>query len=65
VVDMFDRFEGMRTCAGCGESLGYGKHLTTLGREWHPSCFCCGSCNRAIVDREVGPISKSLDVTKV
>lgn len=46
------RFEGMRTCAGCGESLGYGKHLTTLGREWHPSCFCCGSCNRAIVDRE-------------
>ncbi|KAG0561999.1 hypothetical protein KC19_9G109300 [Ceratodon purpureus] len=46
------RFEGMKTCAGCGESLGYGKHLTTLGRDWHPSCFCCGSCNKVIVDRE-------------
>jgi hypothetical protein len=46
------RFEGMKVCAGCGESLAYGRTLTTLGREWHPSCFCCGSCNRAIVDRE-------------
>lgn len=47
-----DRFEGMKICAGCGRSLGYGRHLTTMGRNWHPNCFCCGSCDRAIVDRE-------------
>ena len=60
---VFDRFEGMKTCAGCSKPLGYGRHLTTMGRNWHPGCFCCGACDKAIVDREV-IISKLSDQTK-
>lgn len=45
------RYPEASTCAGCKRQL-YGRSLTCLGRKWHPSCFCCSSCNRAIEDRE-------------
>ncbi|XP_024368281.1 protein DA1 [Physcomitrium patens] len=40
------------TCAGCKQSLSHGRFLTCLHQNWHPSCFCCRSCGKAIVDRE-------------
>ncbi|XP_024399365.1 LIM domain-containing protein HDR3 isoform X2 [Physcomitrium patens] len=46
------RSSGLTVCAGCGESLGYGRFLSCLGRNWHPDCFCCKKCGTAIADRE-------------
>ncbi|XP_024374722.1 LIM domain-containing protein HDR3 [Physcomitrium patens] len=39
-------------CAGCKQTLSHGRFLTCLGQSWHPACFCCRSCHKAIVDRE-------------
>ncbi|KAG0617179.1 hypothetical protein M758_5G170200 [Ceratodon purpureus] len=46
------RSSGMSVCAGCNESLGYGRFLSCLGKNWHPNCFCCKLCSKAIADRE-------------
>ncbi|XP_024365337.1 protein DA1 [Physcomitrium patens] len=46
------RSSGMNVCAGCGESLGFGRFLSCLGKNWHPNCFCCKKCNNAIAERE-------------
>lgn len=48
-----DRSAGMSTCAGCHKQLGFGRFLTCLNQNWHPSCFCCRYCHKSIVDREV------------
>jgi hypothetical protein len=47
------RSSGMSVCAGCNESLGYGRFLSCLGKNWHPNCFCCKLCSKPIADREV------------
>jgi hypothetical protein len=46
------RSAGMSTCAGCHKQLGFGRFLTCLNQNWHPSCFCCRYCHKSIVDRE-------------
>ncbi|CAK9209543.1 unnamed protein product [Sphagnum troendelagicum] len=46
------RSAGMSTCAGCHRTLGFGRFLTCLGQNWHPSCFKCRHCNVPISDRE-------------
>jgi len=38
----------MSTCGGCGEVITSGKILTALEQKWHPDCFKCESCNKAI-----------------
>lgn len=39
-------------CAGCKKPLGYGRFLSCLGKNWHPSCFACKLCSRPIAERE-------------
>ncbi|KAG0589905.1 hypothetical protein KC19_1G056900 [Ceratodon purpureus] len=43
---------GMSTCAGCHRSLGFGKFFTRLNQNWHPDCFGCKNCGKAIADNE-------------
>lgn len=43
---------GMSTCAGCHGTLGFGRFLTCLAQNWHPSCFACKACHQSIVDKE-------------
>jgi len=46
------RSAGLSSCAGCHRPLGFGRFLTCLNQNWHPACFCCCHCSKAIVDRE-------------
>jgi hypothetical protein len=43
---------GLSTCAGCHRPLGFGRFLTCVNQNWHPSCFCCQYCNKSIVEKE-------------
>lgn len=52
-IAAYGRSAPQSTCAGCKQSLSHGRFLTCLHQNWHPSCFCCRSCGKAIVDREV------------
>jgi hypothetical protein len=52
----------MGVCAGCDESLGYGRFLSCLGKNWHPNCFCCKLCSKPIADREVSNVNLSVGV---
>ncbi|KAF0038541.1 hypothetical protein F2P81_009025 [Scophthalmus maximus] len=35
-------------CAGCGEEIKQGQSLLALERQWHVSCFKCGTCGCAL-----------------
>eukprot|EP01012_Entosiphon_sulcatum_P015085 TRINITY_DN200_c0_g1_i1.p1 TRINITY_DN200_c0_g1~~TRINITY_DN200_c0_g1_i1.p1 ORF type:complete len:373 (+),score=117.27 TRINITY_DN200_c0_g1_i1:86-1204(+) len=37
----------MPNCAGCNAELG-GNHLEALDKFWHPSCFKCSHCEKAL-----------------
>eukprot|EP00249_Psilotum_nudum_P011294 c23083_g1_i1 orf=156-1487(+) len=41
-----------RICAGCKNSIGYGRFLSCMGAIWHPQCFCCHGCGNPISDYE-------------
>ncbi|KAG0578826.1 hypothetical protein KC19_4G051900 [Ceratodon purpureus] len=43
---------GLSTCAGCHRTLGFGRFLTCVNQNWHPSCFSCQYCNKSIVEKE-------------
>ena len=37
----------MPTCAGCHKPI-VGEYVSALGADWHPGCFRCAGCGRAI-----------------
>lgn len=39
----------MTTCHGCRKPIS-GQYITALDRSWHPACFRCAGCGRAIGD---------------
>eukprot|EP00897_Mesotaenium_endlicherianum_P004347 jgi/Mesen1/3940/ME000209S02958 len=41
------------TCGGCKQAIAGGRFLKSLGASWHPHCFKCAACARAITDREI------------
>jgi hypothetical protein len=59
------RSAGMSTCAGCHRTLGFGRFLTCLGQNWHPSCFKCRHCNVPISDREVISLLQVVELTSL
>ena len=45
----------MQNCRGCNELIPKGSTVVVAPRlgdmaAWHPSCFCCGTCNELLVD---------------
>uniref|UniRef100_A0A8D2ZME5 Actin binding LIM protein family, member 3 n=1 Tax=Scophthalmus maximus TaxID=52904 RepID=A0A8D2ZME5_SCOMX len=42
------KVHGPSYCAGCGEEIKQGQSLLALERQWHVSCFKCGTCGCAL-----------------
>ena len=52
-------------CAGCKQPLGYGRYLKCMGKNWHPDCFRCKTCNKAITEREVNAFSSTSNLISI
>nr|XP_054587069.1 actin-binding LIM protein 3 isoform X2 [Nothobranchius furzeri] len=42
------KVHGPSYCAGCGEEIKQGQSLLALERQWHVTCFICGTCSCAL-----------------
>ncbi|KAF8022109.1 hypothetical protein BT93_G2300 [Corymbia citriodora subsp. variegata] len=43
---------GYRVCGGCSREIIYGNYLGCMGTFFHPECFCCRACGKAITEYE-------------
>ncbi|CAH9147225.1 unnamed protein product [Cuscuta epithymum] len=48
----FSNAGSFRICGGCNNEIGHGRFLNCMSALWHPECFRCHACNRAISDYE-------------
>uniref|UniRef100_A0A1A7X7X0 Actin binding LIM protein family, member 3 n=1 Tax=Iconisemion striatum TaxID=60296 RepID=A0A1A7X7X0_9TELE len=42
------KVHGPSYCAGCGDEIKQGQSLLALERQWHVTCFKCGTCGCAL-----------------